>query len=230
MNKKDKQIYKNRYEQRLKKYGYSPKALGWGKNGRENIRFKILTQIGICKNSSILDVGCGFGDYHNFLKSNCWDGRYLGIDINGSLLEVARKQFVNINVKELDILESEIEQKYDFVMGSGIFNAKLHHEDNNKYIEKMLSKMYDISNYGVAVDFMSSYVDFQHKDAFHASPENIFMFGRTLTNRLTIRNDYMPFEFVLYLYKDDSVDRDNTFEELSDPALNDKDRLGPVFG
>ncbi len=228
MNKKDKQIYKSRYEQRLKKYGYSPKALGWGKNGRENIRFKILTQVGICKDSSILDVGCGFGDYSKYLRSNYWKGRYLGVDITESLLEIARKQFVDINVKKLDILESEIEQKYDFVVGSGIFNAKLHHEDNNKYIEKMLSKMYDIANYGVAVDFMSSYVDFQHKDAFHASPENIFTFGRTLTNRLTIRNDYMPFEFALYLYKENKVNGNNAFRNIKGQVLNTEDRFCPI--
>ena len=58
----------HRYKKRYKKYGNSIKSLASGNRTRRKIRFKVLEDIGIKKNSSVLDIGCGFGDFYQFLK------------------------------------------------------------------------------------------------------------------------------------------------------------------
>ena len=55
-----------RYNKRLKKYGYDSRTLGWFK-GRQPIRSEVVSEIGELDNCSILDVGCGFGDLDRFL-------------------------------------------------------------------------------------------------------------------------------------------------------------------
>jgi hypothetical protein len=75
----------------------------------------------------------------------------------------------------------------------------------------MIKRMYDICRQGVAVDFLSSYVDFQKEKAYHAQPEKVFSFAKTLTRRAALRHDYMAYEFTLYLYKDQALTNNHIF-------------------
>ena len=203
MNEADKRKYIDRYVGRYNEFGFSPKTLGWGNFGRQELRFSVLSQIGIGLESSVLDVGCGFGDLFKYLKENNWDGKYFGIDIVEELLDEAKKQYSDICVQNLDILENDVEQ-FDF-------DAKLFSEDNLQYIERMMKKMFDISRVGVAIDFLSSYVDFTNEIAYHSSPEVIFSMAKRISKRIVLRHDYMPYEFAVYLYKNDDITDSNVF-------------------
>ena len=72
--------------------------------------------------------------------------------------------------------------------------------------------MLDISKKGVAMDFLSTYVDYKTKGTFHTSPEHIFKIAKKLSKRVAIRHDYLPFEFCVYLYKQDQIDKDLSFK------------------
>lgn len=203
MNNKDKDLYIQRYNKRLNEFGYNASSLGWG-GGKERqfLRFKVLTEIGVEKNDSVLDVGCGFADLFEYLLLNEWQGLYTGIDINPKLLEVAELTHKNVNVKLIDILKTNEELNADWVICSGIFNAKLQYEDNLNHIKKMIKKMFSIANKGVAVDFLSTFVDFQHTDGYHTSPFDIITFiKKELNARFVLRYDYLPFEYLIYLKK-----------------------------
>jgi len=99
----------------------------------------------------------------------------------------------------------------DWIFSSGVFDFKL--SDNKSFIQNMFKKMFKICNKGVAADFMSSYVDFKNEKANYASPEEIFSFCKTISRRVTLRHDYMPSEFCVYIYKDDRINKRNVFEE-----------------
>lgn len=82
--------------------------------------------------------------------------------------------------------------------------------------------MFDSCSKGVAVDFISRYVDFRNRDVFYAEPEVVFKFCKSLTKRIILRSDYMPFEFCVYLYKDDSKTKNNVFIEFSEALKEPK--------
>ena len=200
MNDGDKQTYLQRYGERLNEFGDDPKTLGWGGGiERQNLRFKILSEIGVSGKDSVLDIGCGFADLFGYLSTVGWKGVYLGVDINGDLLEVASKKYEKATLKQIDILESNLAEQYDWVLSSGVFNAKLDFEDNLIYIEKMLRRMFQSAKKGVACDFMSTYVDFQHPIAFHLNPADAIDMGKKLTDKLVLRMDYLPYEYCIYL-------------------------------
>ena len=213
MKEEEKKETIERYNERLKKYGYDPKTLGWLK-GKQDIRFYILTEIGIRNNDSILDVGCGFGDLFGFFNKKKMDIKYTGVDINPNLIDIGKKVYPSANFSVMDFEQEDIAKKFDWVLASGIFNFKL--ENNDEFIKNMLKKMFDISKKGVAVDFMSSYVDFQNEGAHHTKPEEVFSYSKTLSKRIVLRNDYFPFEFCLYLYKNDSFNEKTVFIEYSE--------------
>ncbi|MFW6222036.1 MAG: class I SAM-dependent methyltransferase [Bacteroidota bacterium] len=201
-----------RYERRLEKFGYSPEALGWGKGGRQELRFSVLADEAL-KNpqSSVLDVGCGFGDLCGYLMANGWQGRYTGIDIVPGLIEIAKKRnpnasFVLGNVSNvIDCVEN-----HDYIISSGVFNAKIA-DDNKAYIKFNMEKMFRKCNICLCVDFMSTWVDYQQEGSWHTDPVWILETARSLSRRLTLRIDYMPYEFSIFVYKNAEILESSTY-------------------
>src|SRR5579864_4657824 len=132
MEAADRQDYIARYEGRLKRFGHSPESLGWGRHGRQEVRFSVLADYALCnRTASVLDVGCGFADLYDFLKARGWGGMYTGLDIVPGLLEEARRHHPLLDLHEADITEiGESLPQYDVVVASGVFNAELRAGDN----------------------------------------------------------------------------------------------------
>lgn len=213
MKKEDIDSYVDRYERRLEKFGYSPETLGWGKGGRQEIRFSVLSSIVFEeKHSSVLDVGCGFGDLATFLRDRGWTGSYTGVDLVPGLLSVARERHPREKFLHLDASAGlDSVSVHDFVICSGALNAKLQNGDNESHVEKMLRVMLDRSRIAVAVDFMSTWVDYQHPDAWHCDPSWLLDLVRRLGRRHILRFDYMPYEFSLILFKNQHKNSQNIY-------------------
>jgi SAM-dependent methyltransferase len=214
LSNKDKSEIIQRYSERYQQYGYSPLTLGWDK-GKQDIRFDILTSLQDLSNQSILDIGCGFGDLNITLKNKFNNYYYLGIDIVPDLIAEARRRYSNDNIDFLcgDFLEQAVAQEFDFAIASGIFNFKLKNRNNYSFIESIIKKALSVCREGIAFDFLSDKVDFKYDHTFHSSPERIIEIAYKYSRNIVLRNDYMPFEFTLYIFKDDSF-------EISDTLFN----------
>lgn len=223
----DRQAYIDRYGSRLAETGYSPKTLGWGRWGRQEVRFLVLSELALLsKNGSVLDVGCGFADLYEYLVGSGWSGRYVGIDINPELLTVARQRHPDLELTRQDIGEFDSSTAFDFVIASGVFNAKLTADDNKRHIERSVRRMFEISIRATCVDFLSTRVDYQHPSAWHTDPQWAIALASELSGRFSIRHDYMPYEFALFVFKDRRISPRNVFAtteerlaELGRPAF-----------
>jgi SAM-dependent methyltransferase len=207
----DKKDYIERYTERYSKYGHSPKTLGWDK-GKQDIRFSILTSQCALEGKSILDIGCGFGDLSAYVAEKTKTHTYLGVDIVDILIEEANHRYASEAVRfvKADFLDFSVDCKIDICVASGIFNYRLKEIDNYDYIRSVMGKAFDVAGEVVALDFLSDKVDFTHPHTFHSSPERVLGFAYELTRNVVLRNDYMPFEFSVFLFKDDSFDPADT--------------------
>jgi SAM-dependent methyltransferase len=207
-----------RYEKRLQEFGYSPATLGWGAHGRQEVRFSVLAELALrMPSSSVLDVGCGFCDLYDFLFDRGWRGCYTGIDIVPGLLEVARQRHPDLDLREVDITDDSAPlEEYDFVISSGALNAALPSASNETHIESALRIMHRRSRYVTCVDFLTSYVDFQKPGAYHTDPGWALAAAKRLTRRVLLRHDYMPYEFSLFLFRDDAVSQRKVFLSFED--------------
>lgn len=217
MDLADRADYVERYERRLREHGHSPETLGWGRLGREHVRFQVaadvVREVGA---GSVLDVGCGFADLFDHLVQQGWEGRYSGIDIVPGLLAQARERHPELDLQEADIATYEPagDGGFDVVVASGVFNARLRNGDNREHITRAVERMYALCRRAVCVDFLSTYVDFERAEAWHTDPAWALTLGRGLSKRLRLRHDYMPFEFALIVYRDDDHPG-NVFPPLS---------------
>ena len=215
-SKENKDWYINVYTNRYKEYGYNPKTLGWLK-GKQDIRFDILTSQSDMRGKSILDIGCGFGDLNICLREKFGNYMYHGIDLVPILIEEARKRYPSLPESDIttefeceDFLSSELTGTYDYALASGIFNYNLKDQDNYSYVEAVMEKAFNCSKEGIAFDFLSDKVDYRHSHNFYYDPCQILSLAYHYTRNVVLRNDYMPFEFAVFLFKDDSFDKSDT--------------------
>ncbi len=198
------------YSDAFQKHGASIAALGYPK-GAQDVRFQAISQIGPLEDTSILDVGCGFGHLLDYLRARSINARYTGVDITTPMIDTARRLHPEADFRLLNILDAPLSERWDWVFLVGAFNATPALTGWWEFVQDMMRRMWDLCNLGIAADFLSSYVDFQKPGSFHADPAQVFSFAKSLTRRVSLRHDYMAYEFMVYLYKDQRLSEKNAF-------------------
>ena len=199
MNDADKVEIVERYRARLQTHGAGIQALASGTLDRRAIRFGVLSEIGDLEGCSVLDIGCGLGDFYAYLQERDIDVRYTGYDITPEFVELAAQRHPSARFQIRDVQAEGIPEKFDYVVSSQTFNNRLKNEDNMAVMKDVLRLAYSASTKGVAFDMLTDHVDFKEDRLFYYSPEEIFRYAKTLTKRVSLRHDYPLFEFTVYL-------------------------------
>jgi len=96
---------------------YSSQQGKIGVNIRHRSILKRLVKLGLSKNSSILEIGCGIGTLTSLLVKNA--GSVLAVDISPTSIEIAKKNLAssgNISFKVSDMSDFDVNQQFDFIM------------------------------------------------------------------------------------------------------------------
>lgn len=211
-SEKDIDFTRLRYSERFKEFGISPQSLGW-KKGKQHVRFNVLTSQSELTGKRILDIGCGFGDLYTYLNDQAiYPLSYTGIDIVPEFIRIAKQQnqFTNAEFILGEFHSTNMNCEYDYAIASGIFNHKLAGNSNYDFIDATIQKALSVCREGVAFDFLSDKVDFQLDHTFHSAPEIILGLAYKYSRNIVLRNDYMPFEFSLFIFKDDTFLKEDT--------------------
>ena len=176
--------------------------VGWGSVDSQEKRFRVLTEIGNLDNDSILDVGCGLGAYFDYVHKMHSNLSYTGIDINLNMIQEAQQRHSDIEFIHTNIIADTHalnDRKFDYVFLSGALNlsADKHHDT----IEIIMKEMFVLANKGVAINFLSVFSDYLTPGEYYCNPVDILQIALSITKRVTLRHDYMPHDFTVYLYK-----------------------------
>jgi SAM-dependent methyltransferase len=205
------------YENLLNQHGDHYLSLDWKSPSSQKMRYDAFIDLFALgkkkKDISVLDLGCGFGDFYGYLKNEGWVEdkkiKYIGYDINPKLIEKAQKKYPEARFEVQDIMEKKAFPKFDYIFSSGIFNICFSQSnDHMEYVREMIIRMYDLSESGMASNFLSvngAYLmdekELKQKQYFYFRPEDLVNVSRFLTNRYLLRHDYHPGDFTLYLLK-----------------------------
>jgi ubiquinone/menaquinone biosynthesis C-methylase UbiE len=176
--------------------------VGWGSADSQEKRFSVLTEIGDLDNDTILDVGCGLGAYFDYIHNAYPNLSYTGVDINLNMIQEAQQKHSDIEFIHTDITSDSHalnDRKFDYVFLSGALNLSTdkHHDT----IENIMKQMFALANKGVAANFLSLFSDYLTPGEYYCNPENILQTAFSITKKITLRHDYMPHDFTIYLYK-----------------------------
>jgi len=217
------------YRRLFAAHGYAPKSLGWDK-GKQFLRFHQLTSSWDLAGRSVLDVGCGFGDFVGYLRAmNIEDCAYVGIDLVDEFIAEGERRFGSPSATFLQTsLEDFVPPSpFDYVIASGTFNLKLEGVDGYEEIRRSLARMFTLSKVAVSADFISDKVDYAYEHNFISAPETILKMAYELSRNVVLRNDYFPFEFCVTIYKDDSFSRNTTTFSTTENRLAFLKSQGP---
>ncbi len=192
----------DRYATRLGELGPVVQALGWRDEAQQELRFRIMSEgMPALAGASVLDIGCGFGDFYGYLRRRGHDVTYVGCDLSPDVLGVARSRYPGVNFEVRDVLEQPyLERSFDYVCMSGIFNHRI--EDNEGFLRHMLATSFRTCAKGTVANMTTDFVDYQDAHLFYFSPEAVFRHCRSLTRRLALRHEYPLYEFTIFLYTD----------------------------
>lgn len=177
--------------------------LSTGSRDRELIRFNALVESGIVDGSTVLDLGCGIGNFYKFLKENFKEINYIGVDLVPEFIDYCNKEFkdeakfycedMNKIIDSLDYI--------DVVVSSQCFNRKMSDQDNGKFARSVIEKVFNKGARVISMDFLSDNVDFQEERLQYHSVVEMTSFASKLTNQFSIRHNYPLFEFNLSIYQ-----------------------------
>ena len=218
MDERSRKIMNSYYSDRLKKYGPTKESLVYRSEDQQLKRYALLAAVEpISKDSSILDVGCGFGYFCDYLRKYNWTGEYTGIDINQDIIDEAKKRLPKDSFICVDILEETFDKKYDYVFCGATVQHRPKHVDPIIYLQNMVKKMFSCSMKAVAFDVFSGRAEFFKEDNLYIAPSDLLNFCFSLTGRVMLRNDSRPYEMMMYLYKNTDKDEFNIYKKWIAP-------------
>ncbi len=208
-----------RYTQRFAQHGYDARSLGWGSKEQQRYRFTQTLAAPIqWEGRRVLDIGCGFGDYRDFLAdAGQAIAGYQGWDVNPQLIAEATQRhaqcpdatFAVYNHFDPALEDSELAPVADIGVMLGVLNFNLGPEiDNYEYSQTAIQRAWALVNDVLIVDFISScrVADYAPEPwIFYHDPVRMLEFALTLSPRITIKQDYLPIpqrEFMLFIERE----------------------------
>lgn len=199
----------DRYSRRFEQYGVEARTLGWGSKEDQLTRFETAEAYVNFSRKSIMDVGCGFADFCEFLlKKGIAIKKYKGVDINDRLIEVARKRFPKNEYEVRNILLNNYGAvQADIVALFGLLNFKLHSIENLTYTREMIAAAWKIAEETLIVDFLSTRLskNYPKEDfVYYHDPKDILDISFELCDNVVLVHDYHPIpqkEFMVILRK-----------------------------
>ncbi|HEX6633300.1 MAG TPA: class I SAM-dependent methyltransferase [Usitatibacter sp.] len=189
------------YEDKVRRYGFDHRGLGFRNRSSQEKRFEALLALGDFAGRSVLDAGCGFGDFLAFLVERDIHPMYTGLDVCEPMIERCEERFPPGAGRFIagDVLDHEPDQAYDYLVASGLFG--LDSPGARERIVPTLERMFGWCRIGMAVNFLSAAYDRQVDGRIYVEPAKALNAALALTPAVRLEHNYLPNDFTLYLYR-----------------------------
>jgi trans-aconitate 2-methyltransferase len=89
---------------------------------------EVLARLELRGDETVLDAGCGSGRITEALIERLPDGRVLAVDASQSMVDAARERLPGIDVRQVDLLELELDEPVDAILSTATFHWIGDHE------------------------------------------------------------------------------------------------------
>jgi len=190
------------YEDKVRRFGFDHRGLGFRTRTSQERRFDALLAVGELDGRSVLDVGCGFGDFLAFLEQRGIRARYTGLDVCAPMIERCKAVYAgrrDASFEVADVLDYEPDRTYDYVFASGIFG--LDAPGARERIRPTLARMFSWCRVGMAANFLSSRSPVPAEGRVYVDPCEALAMGFELTPAARLDHNYLPNDFTLQLFQ-----------------------------
>jgi len=158
--------------------------VAWEGHGSQTKNFKLAAKY-INNGNSVLDYGCGIGDFIMYLiKNNIEISDYMGVDINGNFIEMAKESYPNHNFKKINSID-QINGKWDVVAAIGVFTWYITKEE----FIKSIHELHNLCNKHVVLTLLEGYTPY---DKEYARTEEDYWSGEYRYYSENLFNELFP--------------------------------------
>jgi SAM-dependent methyltransferase len=190
------------YASKLEVHGCTPQGVDWnGVDSHETRHRQFLRLINGSLDASVIDLGCGFGDFLRFLRAAGHRGRFIGYDIAAGMIEKAKELHGEGEDRQWRI-GAEPTEAADFAIASGTLNVKgdVPNELWTHYAYRTIDMLARAGRRGFGFNMLSmtSDADRRRLDLYYADPAEMLAhclsrYGRSVA----LLQDYGLYEFTV---------------------------------
>lgn len=184
---------------------HSTEVVGYDNRERQFTSYGIISSvIGV---SSILDFGCGRGDFKVFhaqrmeIEPDQID--YTGIDINEILINAGKELYPDIDIRVADWLNMPKDLKKEWCINVNSLNLRYDRDltkDNWEYFKASIKAMYECATSGVAV-MLASDIPGIEDGLINYNPGDVINWAQKEFDGVAIDHSYSTEMFTLIIYK-----------------------------
>lgn len=190
------------YSAKLAMHGATARGVDWNTKDSHELRHRqFLRLLDGASNATILDLGCGFGDFLRFLRAAGYRGRFVGYDVAPSMIaEASRLHGADDNCEWR--IGAEPTEIADFAVASGIFNVKgdVPLEQWVRYVHDTIEILARAGRLGCAFNVLStsSNPDRRRPDLYYADASEMLSFCLDRYGKsVALLQDYGLYEFTV---------------------------------
>lgn len=200
-----------RHKHSISRYGYDASALFWSSREIQEVRFQvILNAIASLSSSanqlSVLDVGCGFGDFNAYAQDQACAFDYLGIDVASEMVNASQRKYPGIKTLHGEIFDFNWpDETFDWVILSGALNEVV--DKTGEHARSVIERMFQVAKKGVVFNVLNQHEPWikSRPDLQSFLPEKMIAYCETLANEVMLVDDYLPNDFTVMLLKKEDV-------------------------
>ena len=198
------------YESCLAIHGDTHLGVDWPKAQDVETRYRVMLDVITNQSAaapvSLLDFGCGTAHLEEYiLKMGIGNIEYAGLDLSEKFIQICRNKFPANRFYCLDVLAGASDlPKFDYVVLNGVFTEKrdLSFDEMFSYFKRLIMRVFEKAEIGIAFNVMSKHVDWERDDLFHLPFDSLATFlQQELSRHFVIRNDYGLYEYTTYVYR-----------------------------
>lgn len=176
------------------------RALGWPNEESQLRRFAALSQVADLNYSSLLDIGCGYGDLKGYLDQRFHGFRYVGVDHMPEFIAEARclyGQRPNCYFCQADFTVQSL-PRTDYIVASGVLSYRSN--DRDCYYE-MIKTMYDAAEKALAFNMLDAAKFPHHEFLTGHDAEKVMAFCKSLSPESRLVRGYLEDDFTVLIYR-----------------------------
>jgi SAM-dependent methyltransferase len=184
------------YGRHLRHHGDAPQAVRWTERG-QRLRYQaFLSVCGDLGGKTLLDFGCGKGDFHGFLRDRGVACTYTGVDIHPDLVAMARNKHPEAEFIATDIEEEPLGREFDVVVACGVFNLRV--GGIRETVEAVLPLLFGCAREALHANFLSARAPSRDIELHYVDPVRLLSFARErLAPGAEVREDLVPEDIFL---------------------------------
>lgn len=94
----------------------------------EALGLEVLSRLQLCGDETVLDAGCGSGRITQALIERLPDGHVIAADASESMVAAARERLPGADVRQIDLLELQLDESLDAILSTATFHWIADHE------------------------------------------------------------------------------------------------------